>query len=68
MKRPVPLLINLPELVRCVQGYPEPGSTGPSRYLKIQINNTRVCGARPVWSDGTQHKEVMMAILAQGAV
>jgi len=68
MKLPVPLLVNLPEPVRCVQRYPEPGSAVPSRYLKIQINNIRVFGARPVWSDGTQHKEVMMTILAQGAV
>jgi hypothetical protein len=68
MKRPIPLLVNLPEPVRYMQGYPEPNSTVPSRYLKIQLNNIRVSGARPAWSDGTQHKEVMMTILAQGAV
>ena len=68
MKRPVPLLVNLPEPVTCVQGYPEPDNTVPNRYLKIQINKRRVFGANPVWSDGTQHKGVMMTILAQGTV
>jgi hypothetical protein len=68
MKLPVPLLVNFSEPVTCMQGYPEPVNTVPSRYLIIQINNRRVCGANPVWSDGTQHKEVMMTILAQGAV
>jgi hypothetical protein len=51
-----------------VQGYPEPDSTVSSRYLKIQINKIRVSGATPAWSDGTQYKEVIIAILAQGAV
>jgi hypothetical protein len=68
MKRPVPLLVNLPKPVTCVQGYPEPGNTVPNRYLKIQINKRRVFGGRPAWSDGTQHKEVIMTILAQGTV
>jgi hypothetical protein len=68
MKRPVPFLVNLPEPVTCMQEYPEPDNTVPSRHLIIQINNRRVSGASSAWSDGTQHKEVMMTILAQGAV
>ena len=68
MKRPVPFLVNLPEPVTYMWGYPEPDSTVPSRYLIIQINNRRVSGASPAWSGGTQRKEVMMTIVAQGAV
>jgi hypothetical protein len=68
MKSSVPLLVNLPEPVTCVQGYSEPDNTVPNRSLKIQINKRRVFGASSVRSDGTQNKEVMMIILAQGTV